>query len=170
MIKDFFIKLESKENGKYIFKAETLYTGKGTRGEEDTHFLTLKYKGCQIKVIYKLGVSNVGLITCDSIEAKDQLAIKPFEIYSISHLFNLFLRKNNRLAVRSKDLKLKRSILNSKEFIELCKISKALNFSPIIYNKAESEKIVAEYFLEFKDNILVIEPIIAFYKCLIDNK
>ena len=135
MIQNVFKQIANQERGGYSFQNKTIRLGEGVRGEEVTHNLNFDYKGCLFTVLYRIGVSNSALVSCQLHSCIEAI---PFEISTTSHLLNLILRREDRVFVKSRNTEFKNRILNLKSYKELVEITNEVNFCPSIFCGAKS--------------------------------
>ncbi|MDY8135705.1 hypothetical protein [Aquimarina sp. 2201CG5-10] len=167
MIKTFFRNLAEKENGKIYYQDEDISIGDGVRSPNVIFIVKFTYKENQITILNRTGTAYVGEITCTLPSTSRPIQ---FELSSISHLTNFFLRKKSRLKITSENENIKHFFKNNSALNKLKEIAKKEDFSPLIYcDPSEERKIIAKYHLEFSDWTEVIEPIIELYKNLADE-
>ncbi|WP_290701839.1 hypothetical protein [Lacinutrix sp.] len=167
MNKSFFKELTKKENGKFDFHDKDIGLGGGVRSPNVIYKVEFKYKENEFTIINRTGTAYVGNINC-----KLSKTIQPieFELNTISHLKNLFLRKKSRFKIITDNKNLDSFLRKNNALKLLIKIANKENFSPLIRcKKDELWSISSEYHLEFDNWTQVIEPIIEFYKNLIDE-
>ena len=163
-----FKEIAEKENGKFYYKDENAASLNGVRYPYVLFLLQIDYKNHKIIIDNRTGTSFVGtatLILDTTTKSVD------FEVSSISHFKNLFLRKKSRFNISSNNQNIKYFIKNNIAFNKLNNIGKKTAFNPDIkVNLAERpNKIITKYHLEFEDWTQVIEPLIEFYKNLADE-
>lgn len=166
MKKAFFKQLAEKENGKFHFQDSDLRVGGGLRSPKVIYLVKFEYKDCEFSVLNTTGTSYEGNITCKLAKNLQSIA---FEITTISHIANLFLRKKSRFKVASKNENISYFLCKNKALEVLSSIAKKENYSPWIVCDTEKQTIISKYHLEFDDWTNVIEPTIALYKGLIDE-
>jgi len=167
MYKSFFRRLADKEDGKFYYGEGNIAYHDGSRSPNVTFKVKFDYKDNHFIIINRTGTAYVAEITC--ILSKTIQPIE-FEINNISHLKNLFLRKRNRLYIKSKNLNIKHFIEKNENYELLNRIADKDKFSPLV--KCELEKkwdITAIYHLEFDNWTEPIEPMIALFKDIIDE-
>ncbi len=159
--------MSEKENGKFYFHDEDIPIMGGARSPNVIFKLTLEYKGNKISIINRTGTTYVGNITCKLSETIQPLE---FELSSISHFKNLFLKRKNRFVIKTKNKSLASFFRKNTSLNKLGKIAQKENFSPLITCKeGEYWTIETKYHLEFDNWTEVIEPLIELYKNLIDE-
>ncbi len=167
MYTTFFKEIAKKENGKFYLHDKNISIGGGVRSPNIIYKLKFSYNNNNFIITYQVGNTNVGTIHC---ELSKSLKPIEFEINSISHLKNLFLRKKNRLKVKTSDENFSCFINNNHSFEALNQIASKENFSPYIYSKLNNSwSIISEYHLEFSDWTQTVEPSIDFIKNIIDQ-
>ncbi|CAM1346412.1 hypothetical protein [Tenacibaculum crassostreae] len=147
-------------------KKEKVYFLDGHREPFETYKIKLSYKNCDIIMTNTTGVQASGNITC---HLSNNAKLIEFEIDSISHFMNLFLRKNSRFKVKCKNKNFN-FYLKNKALKELSELSKKTAFDPYIFSKKQGDKnlIITEYHLAFENSPYAIEPLLKFYKSVID--
>ena len=98
MNRELFKKLAEKENGEFYFQNKNIAIGGGVRSPNVRYKVTFKYKGNWFTIINRIGTANVGPIKC---ELSKTLQPIRFEVNTISHLKNLFLRKKSRFKLNT---------------------------------------------------------------------
>ena len=167
MYKSFFTDLAKKENGKFLYKDESLAYINGVRSPNVNYRVDFDYLGCHFTVINRTGTAYVGMIKC---EISPNLNPIEFEINNITHFENLFRRKKSRLRIKSDNLDISNFLKNNEEFIELERIAARDKFSPVIVCENKGNwKIMSKYHLEFDNWIEPVEPTIALFKSLINK-
>lgn len=168
MFKTEFKRIAEKENGKFYFEDENISIGLGVRSPNVTYIVKFSYKNSSFTVYNRTGTAYVGEVVCN---LPSTTQIIPFEISSISHLSNLFLRKKSRFKIKSKNKNLLYFLEQNKAFNELIKIAKKENFSPLILSHINNnqKEIVAKYHLEFDNWTQVLYPLIELFKNLADE-
>lgn len=168
MFKTEFRRIADKENGKFYYEDKDIDVGLGVRSPNVTYVIKFEYKENSIMVYNRTGTAFTGEIVCilPSISK-----ITPFEISTVSHLSNLFIRKKSRLKIKTKNKNINYFFKHNNAFNKLDKIVKKENFSPSISTPYTNNKqeIVTKYHLEFDNWTQVIEPIIELYKNLADE-
>lgn len=163
----FFKELARKEQGTFYFKDEDISLGMGVRSPHVVYRVEFVYKKHKFIVENRTGTAFVATITC-----RFASTLRPirFSLHPLSHLKNLFLRKESRLSVSSENQNLQFFIENNNSFKKLNGIACEHNFSPAIECDADPvSQIVTTYHLEFDDWTEPVHPLIAFYKDLIDE-
>lgn len=159
-------KITKTLDGKLNVNKEKVYFADGSIDPLETYIITLEYQGFTINVKNTIGYQASGKVTC---LIDNTIPIDDFEINTISHFINLFLRKENRFKVKCSDVHFK-TYLKKKALKELEFISSETSFDPYIFIKKQGDKnlITTEYHLAFKNSPNAIEPIFKFYQKLID--
>ena len=167
MIRESFKKIAERENGEFYFNDENIATGGGVRSPDVTYKVTFKYKSNEFSIVNRNGNVAIDTFNCVLTSALQPIA---FEIENISHIKNLFLRKESRLKIKSENKKIEYFLNQNKAFKKLSSIAAKENFSPYISCKLDTSwNIIATYHLAFNNPIQVIEPMIKLYKNLIDE-
>ncbi len=161
-----FKKIAEKENGKFHFQDSDLLVGGGVRSPKVIYLVKFEYKDCEFSILNTTGTSYEGNITCKLAKNLQSIA---FEITTISHIANLFLRKKSRLKVKAENENISYFLTHNKAIKELSAIAKKENYSPWMVCDTEKHTIVSKYHLEFDNWTEVIEPTINLYKGLIDE-
>jgi hypothetical protein len=163
----FFKELARKEQGTFYFQDKDISLGMGVRSPHVVYRVEFVYKKHEFIVENITGTAFVATITC-----RFATTLRPieFSVQPISHLKNLFLRKNNRLTVNTENQNLQFFIENNSSFKKLNGIACEHNFSPAIDCDADPvSQIVTKYHLEFDDWTDPVEVLIQLYKDLIDE-
>lgn len=168
MFKSEFKRIAEKENGKFYFEDKDISIGLGVRSPNVTYIIKFEYNNSNFTIYNRTGTAYVGEISCD---LPSTTPITHFEITSISHLLNLFIRKKSRFKIKSENKNLNYFLENNLALKQLNKIAKKENFSPLIhtYSDNKQKKIITKYHLEFNNWTQVIEPIIELFKNLTDE-
>ena len=167
MYKAIFKELAEKENGKFYFQDKDISIGGGVRSPNVIYKLTFDYKDNEFTIINRIGTAYVGTISCKLSKTIQPIA---FEINSISHIKNLFLRKKSRLNIHTDNENLRFFIENNRNYKLLSKIADKENFSPIITCEFDDNwNLISKYHLEFDDWTQVVEPTIELIKNLISE-
>lgn len=167
MNNELFKKLAEKENGEFYFQNKEIAIGGGVRSPNISYKVTFKYKGNGFTVINQTGTSNVGTIKCELSKTLQPIG---FEVNTISHLKNVFLRKKSRFKIHTDNRNLMSFLSKNNAFKLLGDIANKENFSPIIKCELDNSWIISsKYHLEFTNWVQVVVPIIALYKNLIDE-
>jgi len=167
MYKAFFKELAEREYGKFYYHDKDLGIGGGVRSPNVIFKTTFNYKDNEFTIINQTGTAYVGTISCELSKTIQPIA---FEISTISHFKNLFLRKDSRLKLTTNNSNLKYFLSNNDSMKVLSRIADKENFSPLITCELnDSWNIISKYHLEFDNWIDVIEPTIKLYKSLIDE-
>lgn len=167
MYKDFFKKLAEKENGKFLYHDNDISVGMGIRSPNVSYRVIFDYKKNPFTIINRTGTAYMGLISC---ELDRTLQPLEFEINNTSHIANLFLRRKNRLKLKSDNSNIKHFLRKNNSLKTLNEIAAKDNFSPIISCKSgDLWKLEAKYHLEFDNWTEPVEPIIELFKELIDE-
>ncbi|WP_298321387.1 hypothetical protein [uncultured Aquimarina sp.] len=167
MYKKLFKELAEKENGKFYYQDNDIAIGGGVRSPNVIFKIKFKYKDNEFTIINRTGTAYVGTISCEL--SKDLQPIE-FELNTISHLKNLFLRKKSRFKINTHNRNLKDFLSKNSSLKLLSKIADKEDFSPIITCQNDcSWEITTKYHLEFDNWTQVLEPIIELYKELIDE-
>ena len=161
-----FRAIAEKENGEFYFQDADIKVGGGVRSPNVNYLIKFIYKDCVFSVLNTCGLSFEANITCKL--AKNLQAI-PFEITSIPHLTNLFLRKKSRFKIKAENENMSYFLKQNKALKELSILAHKDNYSPWMVCDTKEQTIVTKYHLEFDDWTAVIEPTIIFYKNLIDE-
>ena len=169
MIKTYFKEIAERENGKFYFKDENVVIHiTGARTPNVIFQIKFKYKGNKIVIKNRTGTNYIGSIICDF---TSHLQIVEFKINSRSHLSNLFTRKKSRFIILCENKNFVHFLNTNMAFKKLSEIANKTNFTPEVdcIKKDKSGKITTNYHLEFDDWTQVIEPMIDFYKNIIDE-
>lgn len=166
MHKAIFKAIAEKENGKFYVQDSDISLGGGVRSPNVIYLIKFDYKDCAFTILNTTGTSYQANITCN---LSKSLQVIAFEITSISHLSNLFLRKKSRFNVKSDNENIIYFLKQNKAIKKLSAIAQAHNFSPWMTCDTEAKSIVSKYHLEFDDWTQVIAPTIALYKNVIDE-
>lgn len=167
MYKAFFTELAEREHGKFYFHDKDVAIGGGVRSPNVIFKITFNYKDNEFTIINRTGTAYVGTISCELSKTIQPIA---FEISSISHFKNLFLRKDSRLKIITDNSNLKYFLSKNNSIKVLSKIANKENFSPLITCELNNSwNIISKYHLEFDNWIAVIEPTIELFKNLIDE-
>lgn len=167
MLIEFFKKIAENENGNLYYHDEDISIGGGVRSPNVIFTLKFEYKSNVFTIINQTGTKYVGSVSC---KLSENLQPIPFEIDSISHFKNLFLRKKSRLQLISKNKNILYFLKYNNAFKSLSKIANKEDFSPYITCSGNNSwNIVCKYHLEFDNWTQVIEPLIELYKNLIDE-
>lgn len=155
------------ENGKYSLNEYKRVFADGSRSPEDKHVILFSYKDCTIRIFIAVGIANRSIITATLPPNK---TVPDFEIQSISHFVNLFLRRKSRCKVKCIDTNFK-LFLEKKALSVFNHVMKAKNFSPTIFTqkKESKQQIIMEFHLAFPDWVDAFEDVIVFYKMVIDK-
>ncbi|MDC8005261.1 hypothetical protein POV27_14460 [Aureisphaera galaxeae] len=168
MIKKEFRRIAEKEGGKFYFQEGNHFLSNGSHSPDLSFLIKLPHKEDEIKVLNQTGTAFVGTIV-----GKLPTHIRPidFELNSISNLANLFLRKKSRFRISSKNENIKHFLHHNESLKQLSQIANETAFTPqiSIVRKDGVNQIVTKYHLEFEDWTQVIEPLIAFYRNLMDE-
>jgi hypothetical protein len=165
VIKTFFKHLAEKENGIFQYEDSKAYLG-GTANPYVTFRLQFHYKGHHFQITNVTGTEYVGNFLCT---LKSDLQVVDFEIDSISHFKNLFVRRKQRLRVTSKNENVVYFLEQNESLKQLREIGKEEKFSPRIICSSKDRTIETQYHLEFDDWHQVIEPLIQLHKDVIDE-
>jgi hypothetical protein len=167
LIKGFFKKLAEKENGDFYLHDKDMSIGFGVRSPNIIFKVKFNYKDNEFTIVNRTGAANFGSITC--VLSKKSQPID-FEINTISHLKNVFLRRKSRFNIKSDNTNLADFLKNNTALKLLSEVADKENFSPIMtYELDGSRAISSKYHLKFKNWTQVVEPIIELHKNLIDE-
>lgn len=149
------------------FQREDVPVGFGVRSPHAAFRLTFNYKSNKFFIENRLGTNFVAEIRC---VLDSSCHPEEFELYTITHFKNIFLRRKNRISIQTKSNDLEAFIQNNCHFQELSEIAKADRFDPQIrLEKATPSKIIALYHLELDDYRTPLKPMIGLIKDLIDR-
>ncbi|WP_299894312.1 hypothetical protein [uncultured Aquimarina sp.] len=164
---EFFKKIAENENGKLYLHDKDISFGDGTRSPNVIFKIKFEYKSNQFTIVNQTGTNYVGTISC---KLSNDLQPIPFEIDTISHLKNLFLRRKSRFVLKSENQNVLHFLKTNNALNLLSEIADKEDFRPLVVCSLDGYwSIVCKYHLEFDDWTQVIEPIIALYKNLIDE-
>jgi hypothetical protein len=166
MIKAIFKEIAEKEQGVFHFQDSDVRIGGGVRSPNVNYLVKFKYKDCEFSILNTTGTSYEANITC---KLSSSLQAVAFEITSISHLSNLFLRKKSRFKIKAENENITYFLKQNKALTALSILAHKDNYSPRIVCNKEARSIVTKYHLEFDNWTHVVEPTIALYKSLIDE-
>jgi len=167
MIKQYFKELAAQEQGKFYYYDEDVDIGGGSRNPYVIFLIKFYYRDHEIIVDNRTGTSFEGCITCNLASYAQPI---DFEITSISHIANLFLRKKSRFKINCSNKNLGHFLKTNDSLKELSIIAQKEDFSPYIRCEERDGKysIITNYHLEFGNWTQVLEPLIAFYKDIVD--
>lgn len=136
MYKELFKQIAKKEDGKFFYKDYTGLSSNGVAYPYVLFLIKIKYKNHEIIIDNRTGTSFVGtaILKLDS-------ATKPvnFEISTISHFVNLFLRKKNQFSIKSNNRNIKHFLKSNSAYNQLCEIGEKTNFNPVIKTHLEEK-------------------------------
>lgn len=130
-------KITKNLDGKLNINKEKVSFADGSVHPLETYLITLEYRGLRINFKNTIGYQASGKVTC---LVDNAIPIFDFEISTISHFINLFLRKENRFKVKCSDIHFK-TYLKKKALKELEYISSQTSFDPYIFIKNKVIKI-----------------------------
>ncbi len=163
-----FKEIANKESGKFYFTDEDISIGMGVRSPHVTFQLKIPYKEYIIYISNKTGTQYVGTYVC---KLPISLKASEFEIRTKTHLSTLFsINKKSRFKIVTQDQGLYSFLKNNKSLQSLNTVAKADIFEPIIEGEIIDSSYVVKvtYHLEFDNWTQVLEPLISFYKELIN--
>lgn len=133
-----------------------------------TYFINKEYRGYSIEIKMELGNHNL----CEMNLRMNQNYIPDFEITSIDHFMNLFLRKKNILSIKTKDRNYKEFLLQATIQSNLENIAKQNSFEPKIFSIKEKniQFVKAVYSLQLDDKVGALRAMLEFYKLIIDRR
>ncbi len=168
MIKTEFKRIAANENGEFFYKDEDIAVGDGTRSPNVEFVIKFDYKEIPITIYNTTGTQYLGKIYCD-LPLQTQSA--DFKLHTRSHLGNLFYRSKSRYIIKCKSNNLNHFLRTNTAIKKLSTISNETNFDPYIAGKNSNRiyKLTCSYYLGFDDWTQVLEPLIEFYKALIDE-
>jgi len=144
-------------------KEESIRAGGGAHSPELSFLLKITHHGHVIRIHIHAGTTAVGKVECLLPKLNQSLE---FEITTVSHFVNLFLRKGGRFRIESKNEEVKTFFNQSIGLAKMRGIAKKDSFDPLIYgkNRGEEFRLITEYHLQFDNYWEVIKPIILFNK------
>lgn len=167
-----FQELAQKENGAYRIRYETNYSPKwyGVGMYENgkrisSIILIIAHRGRIIKLKYALADHNFATIQCYLDSGLPELEIK-----SSSHYSRIFNKKKNILKVHCSNTKFKAYIEESLIQLGIEQIARNNLFEPCVVGKniTGEYSLITTYHLAFEEKQKELEPIINFYKRIID--
>ncbi|CAL2101955.1 conserved protein of unknown function [Tenacibaculum sp. 190130A14a] len=152
--------------GELNIKKEKYSYFDGSREPFETYTLKLKHKNNLIVVRNTIGAQASGQVVCS---LNPDIKFIDFEIDTIHHFINLFLRKQSRFKVKSTNSNFK-LFLQENALKELEPLSTQVAFDPYIFSSKKSyEKlIITKYHLAFENSPSAIIPLFKFYQKVID--
>lgn len=167
MIDSKFKKIALAENGQYDKNETTVSLFDSSRCPEIHYRVYFNYEDCFIDIQIKTGLVNAARA---EIRLSPNITPVKFEINSIDHFTNLFLRKKSRFKVKCKNKKFK-NFLENKGLCSFNQIMESQNFDPTFFTQKtdSTNKIVTEFSIIFQDWINVFEELITFFKLLINE-
>ena len=168
MIKTFFKELAKKEGGTFSYSDEDISIGMGVRSPSVIYQIKFDYKGNEIFIDNRTGTNYVGAIIC---KISPELRHVKFSLESRSPLSLLFSRKKDQFKIYCENQNFYNFLKNDSSLNKIGVIAQKTKFHPEINcdGKPRNIKIVTKYHLEFEDWTQVLEPIIRFYKNVIDK-
>lgn len=163
-----FKEIATKENGKFHFIDEGMAIGFGVRSPQATFQLQIPYKDYIIYTSNKVGTQYIGKFIC---KLPISLKALEFEIKTKTHLSTLFsLNKKKRFKIFTKNQSLYDFLVNNKSLDTLNSVAKTDIFEPMIRGEMInfSYDLKVTYHLEFDNWVQVLNPLIIFYKEVID--
>lgn len=159
-------KIASRNNAKYEFKEETISMLDGSCHPRTSYKLELFYKNCIVNINVNTGYHEFVRASC--FFPKFIRPIK-FKISSVSPFENLFYLKKTRFKITCENETFKTFLT---QVVQSSFISKQnnRNFTPeTFFDRTDgANTIITEYHLGFEDWITTIDPLINFYKAIID--
>ncbi len=168
MIKTFFKELAEKEGGKFSYSDEDISIGMGVRSPSVIFQVKFDYKGNEFLIDNRTGTNFVAKIIC---KVSPELRHVNFSLESRSPLSSLFSRNKSKFKISCTNQNFLHFLNTDKSLNKIGEIAQKTKFHPEIKCNGENRnvEIVSKYHLEFEDWTQVIEPLIQFYKNVIDE-
>lgn len=151
--------IANRENGIFKIVKERFLT---------KYIISFHYNEVDIIVQYNLGLQEVGMVSCQFNCEIDDLEFKVDERRYIARLMSKY---SEILYLKSNNDKFQSLMEQSRVFHNLNRLAKEDSFQPFVVGKETEGQIHirTEYHLDFINRRQVVEPLIEFYKYLIDN-
>lgn len=168
MITEEFRRIAEKENGDYKL-TEEVYPGElGARIKVSTHQLRIEYKGHEIYIENEFGNTNLGKVHCSF---SRRARIPEFEIFTRTQFWKLFNRKADIIEIKCPDQDF---TAFAKKHLFDCKLEEIAQkslFQPQIKGilHENGTNVNLNYHLAFDDKEKALEPIICFFKSLVNR-
>ncbi|SEC77507.1 hypothetical protein SAMN04489761_3541 [Tenacibaculum sp. MAR_2009_124] len=168
ILENTFKKLSEKENATFQMQKGYVDLGDGARSPDIYFYLLVNYLDRVIVIKNRIGVSEVGRISCDIFAERDSLC---FELNTRDHFTSLFLGKKNRFRMKTRNQNLKLFFKHSSSWKILKGIADKTAFIPSIYGENINGRFIltCEYNMEFKNKEKVLEPLLNLYKEFINQ-
>ena len=164
-----FQKIADREGGKFYHDENTYLTGGGTALPDLNFVVKFEYKNIQFVIHNQTGANFVGNVYC---KLPKQSKSHYFHVTPRSNFMSLFSKdRDKRFSIKSKNANLAYFIKNNASFKSLEEVARQDRFEPYISakNEAGKFKIQTKYNLDIDDWTQVLDPIIQFYKDLINE-
>lgn len=166
-LKDTFIQIAKDLDGKLSINDNAIVFDDGSHSPDIRFNLNITYKENLIRVSNITGTVFSGRIEADIAAIPKEFN---FEIETVNNFELLFPWNNERLKISTKNKSLERFLKQNKPLYELKKIAEDTLFEPYIFGKFDNGSYVltTEYSLQFKNWFCAVEPLVHFYKSVID--
>lgn len=163
-----FTEISTVENGELNISEKIHTAGMGRRAFQTIYHLVLNYKGEQFTIKNLIGAQSYGEITMELNDVNEGV---DFNIETKSPFLSLFSFNKERLNITCKNEQLKMFLNTNRSIKKLLEIIEETQFEPSITGKAVDGKYILKtvYHLQFPERTVVIEPLIGFYKSIIDH-
>ena len=165
-MKQSYEEIAKKLNAEFSFTEQSIPMADGSKDVQYIYYIKVPYNGTTITVRHHEGVLVMGDVFVEFETKKDNLN---FSITTYNFIERLFRKKQNNYNIKGKDSK---SFLdNCRALKEVLNLFKTSTFEPII-NGTEGQthfSILTEYNLLLEDKAFMIEPLVEFYKTVIDE-
>ncbi len=171
-MKLFFENIAKREKGKLIYKKTKPKTAYALQismvSFEEYYKLIIPYNSQKIIIIHQINPSLTGSFKVNINLQKSNIN---FDIESNNHFIQLFRPNSDSVKVKCNNKDFKSFIKGNEHFKTLVKLINETEFTPLIYTTYKSKEltIISEYHTSFENNTTMIEPLIKFYKSLIDE-
>lgn len=168
LMKEEFSVLSILENGTFKTSNFVHSLTFGARGFQSTYHLSFKYRGEKITINNLLGSQSYGEVIVELSDTKDNMN---FSIETKSSFISLFSLKKGRFNIQSKNNELKSFLNTNSQLKTLHAIIEDTQFEPNFYGEKTKNGYLlkTEYHLQFPERSEVLQPLIDFYKALIDE-
>lgn len=167
-MKDFFSQIANKENGKLLIIDEPVKQYNGAHYYKYCFELSIPYQDTTIKIDNSLSPNPFGIYRAE-LNLKNQCF--KFELDTKSQFRTYLSLNKTRIKLKCKNGNLKDFLKSDKSIKRIEEIIETTQFEPLITGRYENDKyiITSEYHMLMTDKTMVIEPMIEFFKSIIDK-
>ena len=166
MFEEIFNTLASDKDCTYTRDDFTVAGNWGARAPVSLHRLRIGYEGTEIQMKLDLGNHNLAEV---NVEIPVKSVVSSFKLTTKEQLARLFSFNKSPWKVKAEDHQLSQEVCKALDQSGLTKLAKDELFDPTIEGlyKDLSYKIFTRYYLGFNNKEKSVEPVILFYKELI---